>query len=46
MSVDVCGMYLTIVCAIAADCLKQYLRELPDPLLTYAMYEEWKKAAK
>ena len=38
------------VCAIrhpfTVDCLKQYLRELPDPLLTYAMFDDWKKAAR
>ena len=25
-------------------CLKMYLRELPDPLLTYDLYSEWMKA--
>lgn len=29
-----------------ATTLKLYLRELPDPLLTYALYEEWINAAK
>lgn len=29
-----------------AGSLKMYLRELPEPLLTYAYYEEWINAAK
>lgn len=29
-----------------AGCLKSYLRELPEPLLTYALYPEWIAAAK
>ena len=28
-----------------AGCLKMYLRELPDPLLTFDLYSEWIKAA-
>ncbi len=27
-----------------AGCLKMYLRELPDPLLTSELYHEWMKA--
>eukprot|EP00076_Gallus_gallus_P010721 XP_004945316.1 rho GTPase-activating protein 17 isoform X4 [Gallus gallus] len=28
-----------------AGALKSYLRELPEPLMTYALYEEWTQAA-
>ncbi|XP_044836954.1 rho GTPase-activating protein 17 isoform X4 [Mauremys mutica] len=28
-----------------AGALKSYLRELPEPLMTYSMYEEWTQAA-
>ena len=28
-----------------AGALKQYLRELPEPLLTFKLYEEWMRAA-
>lgn len=28
-----------------AGCLKMYLRELPEPLLTYELYSDWMKAA-
>lgn len=31
---------------VTAGCLKCYLRTLPQPLLTYALYDEWIKAAK
>ncbi|RWS11466.1 rho GTPase-activating protein 44-like protein [Dinothrombium tinctorium] len=29
-----------------AGCLKSYLRELPEPLLTHQLYDEWIEAAK
>lgn len=29
-----------------AGCLKSYLRELPEPLLTFQMYPAWINAAK
>lgn len=29
-----------------AGTLKSYLRELPDPLLTHALYEDWVQAAR
>uniref|UniRef100_A0A663LTN1 Rho-GAP domain-containing protein n=1 Tax=Athene cunicularia TaxID=194338 RepID=A0A663LTN1_ATHCN len=28
-----------------AGALKSYLRELPEPLMTYSLYEEWTQAA-
>ena len=28
-------------CHVFADVLKKYIRELPEPLLTFALYEEW-----
>ena len=28
-----------------AGCLKMYLRELPEPILTYDLYKEWMQAA-
>ena len=28
-----------------AGALKQYLRELPEPLMTFALYDEWMAAA-
>jgi len=35
---------LFLVCIAGA--LKSYLRELPEPLMTYGLYEEWTQAAK
>lgn len=32
------------VCATGA--LKSYLRELPEPLMTFELYEEWIQASK
>ena len=29
-----------------AGALKQYLRDLPDPILTYELYDRWIQAAK
>ncbi len=29
-----------------AGVLKQYLRELPEPLLTFDLYSDWMKAAR
>ena len=29
-----------------AGALKQYLRELPDPLLTFQLYDRWMEAGK
>jgi len=31
---------------IIAGILKSYLRELPDPVLSHALYEEWVNAVK
>ena len=28
-----------------AGCLKMYLRELPEPILTFDLYKEWMHAA-
>lgn len=28
-----------------AGCLKMYLRELPEPILTFELYKEWMQAA-
>ena len=28
-----------------AGCLKMYLRELPEPILTYNLYKEWMQAS-
>lgn len=30
----------------AAGALKSYLRELPEPLMTFELYEEWIQASK
>lgn len=31
---------------VIAGALKSYLRELPEPLLTHDLYDEWLNAAK
>lgn len=31
---------------VLAGVLKLYLRELPEPLLTYSLYEKWLEAAR
>ncbi|XP_065213470.1 rho GTPase-activating protein 17-like isoform X2 [Planococcus citri] len=33
-------------CHVFADVLKKYFRELPEPLLTFRLYEEWLSAIK
>jgi len=30
-----------VVCAWLLAVLKQYLRELPEPLMTYELYHDW-----
>ena len=32
--------------SIVASVLKSYLRELPEPLMTHTLYDEWMNAAK
>lgn len=39
-------MVLSSVSLCAAGALKSYLRELPEPLMTFELYEEWIQASK
>ncbi|KAI0223519.1 Rho GTPase-activating protein 44 [Lamellibrachia satsuma] len=41
--VDMSDYIMDIPCVASA--LKQYLRELPEPLMTHALYDEWMQAA-
>ncbi|XP_011870078.1 PREDICTED: rho GTPase-activating protein 44-like isoform X2 [Vollenhovia emeryi] len=51
LSLDACCLNLTTALEykdphVIAGALKSYLRELPEPLLTYKLYPEWMAAAK
>ncbi|XP_067212728.1 rho GTPase-activating protein 44-like isoform X3 [Linepithema humile] len=51
LSLDACCLTLTTALEykdphVIAGALKSYLRELPEPLLTYKLYHEWMAAAK
>ncbi|XP_014223103.1 rho GTPase-activating protein 44-like [Trichogramma pretiosum] len=51
LSFDACCLTLPIALGykdshVIAGALKSYLRELPEPLLTYKLYPEWMAAAK
>ncbi|XP_018399869.1 PREDICTED: rho GTPase-activating protein 44-like isoform X3 [Cyphomyrmex costatus] len=51
LSLDACCLTLTTALEykdphVIAGALKSYLRELPEPLLTYKLYPEWMAAAK
>ncbi|KAJ8683272.1 hypothetical protein QAD02_019064 [Eretmocerus hayati] len=51
LSFDACCLTLPIALEyrdphVIAGALKSYLRELPEPLLTYRLYSEWMAAAK
>lgn len=34
------------VCCVTSGALKSYLRELPEPLMTYQLYDEWIQASR
>ncbi|XP_021935652.1 rho GTPase-activating protein 44-like isoform X2 [Zootermopsis nevadensis] len=51
MSFDACCLTLPTVIEyrdphVIAGALKSYLRDLPEPLMTYTLYEEWMAAAR
>lgn len=51
LSLDACCLTLPIALEykdphVVAGALKSYLRELPEPLLTYRLYSEWMAAAR
>lgn len=51
MSFDACCLTLPTVIEyrdphVIAGALKSYLRDLPEPLMTYTLYDEWMAAAR
>lgn len=38
------GLYLLFI-FVGSGVLKQYLRELPEPLMTFELYSDWMQAA-
>jgi hypothetical protein len=51
MSFDACCLTLPTALEyrdphVIAGALKSYLRELPEPLMTHALYDEWIAAAR
>jgi hypothetical protein len=51
MSFDACCLTLSTALEyrdphVIAGALKSYLRDLPQPLMTYTLYDEWMAAAR
>ena len=44
-SLDQYSMLIYLLCCVVAGALKCYLRELPEPLMTFELYTDWFKAA-
>jgi len=45
LKINAYQIFSFIVCTVFAGALKCYLRELPEPLLTFELYNDWMTAA-